>query len=91
MKLAWGRSPFGGFQGRRLTRSRSGWRGDIDLVPLEPGSSSPRRAMFITSKLPLEQLSITSLSFPFAGSGSAITPLEKRRFVRISLKQNRSR
>jgi hypothetical protein len=77
MEPPWGGPPSGGFQERRPTRSRSGWRADIDLVPLGLGHLPPQRVMFIFSQRLPAGFSIASLNFPFCDSVSILTPLEK--------------
>jgi hypothetical protein len=55
---------------QRSMRSRYGWRGDIDLVTLELGHSPSQRAMLISRRRLLAELSIPPLSFPLGDSAS---------------------
>jgi hypothetical protein len=64
MELPCGGPSSGEFQEWHHTRSGSAWWRDIDLVALELGHFPPQRAIFISSKRLLVELSIASLSFP---------------------------
>jgi hypothetical protein len=57
--------------------SRSGWREDVELVPLELANFPPQKAMFIARKRLLTELSIASLSVLLGDAASAITRVLK--------------